>query len=263
MRQYNDYLRNDIREYHGYAGNEDGHNPSPEYSSSAMEMFYVAYSNINWDFTKSVICDGSKQLRFGEISGYQITPKSSYYSTIGTNVAVTGQLDFNPDEPIYSVGELTRNLNQNQDLLKAWSALWSRQYSFLNMSLTLIVDGVRLPTPKMIPVFLYNFNRYLAGESHNLFYFFTDRQKEVFIKYLDNAFDKYNSSTDEFYVQNYCRKVLLLEDPQLILSLLDYGKLIQSKQELCKPMFETQEDIYKFINLVTWYWAEKEVNILL
>jgi len=263
MYKSSDYLRRDIREYSGYAANEFGHNPEPEYSSSSMEMFYVEYKKVKWDFTQSIMYGMGRHERYGEINAWALTSKSPFYSSIGSDIAITGKLDFD-------FGELPQNIYKSLDtesgrkhLNEAWSMFVYRKYSRLNMSLTLMVKEVPIPMPKMIPVFLYNLNRYFAGKPHHLFYSYTDNQREKLAKYLDNAFIETISPNHDFNILDYCQKVLFIEDPQLIRALLDYGKLIELKEEQEKTVFENAEDAYKFINLVTWYWAEKEVNMLL
>ncbi|WP_338214778.1 hypothetical protein [Companilactobacillus muriivasis] len=255
MKQEYDVLQTDIRDFQSYKKSDLGFNPDPQCSILVLEFLQRRYRSFDWEFMESF--NDYKIIRYGENNAIKPTEKSRLYEILGPDVAITGSLDFD-----FNISSLYQGLPRNQKIDPSFFVLAEKKYSILNMSPTILVEGVPLPMPKMIPVFLYNLNRYFAGKYNHLFDTYNDNQEERLTEYLDNAFIGTMSPGQTSYIEDYCSKVLFIDNQELIRELLNLGEKIQLREDKRIPIIKNAEEAYKFINLVTWYWAEKEVNML-
>jgi len=231
-------------------------------SIRALEWFMINYKNVDWHFVDSFNSFPTKTVPIE--CGWAISLDTSKYTKYpAPNILVTGNIDFDFKPLSKFIDGLTRSKQLQGHLAAAWNDCVNREFSILNMSLTPIFDRTCRTKSSMIPVFLYNLNRYYEGKSNQLFKEYTAKEETNFKAYLDSAFEELTFGNKLEHVENYCSRVLFVEDPQLITALIDFGELSQTRLNHDEEILQSVDEFEKFIHLVLWYWAEKEVNIQL
>jgi len=230
-------------------------------SIRALEWFMMFYKKVDWHFIDSLNSIPTKIVPIE--CGWAVSLDTSKYTNYpAPNILVTGNIDFDFKPISEFIDGLTRSKQLQGHLAAAWNDCVRREFSILNMSLIPIFDRISQPKSSMIPVFLYNLSRYYDGKSNQLFKEYTAAEETNFKAYLDSAFEESTFGNKLDHVENYCNRVLFVEDPQLITALIDFGELSQTRLNHDEEILQSVDELEKFIHLVLWYWAEKEVNIL-
>lgn len=253
-----DYLRQDITKIKHYGLTM---NVQPESSNETREIFYYAYKNIKWDFLDSFSFLGED---VPIKSGYavKLKSKSKFAELLGSNTLFSGIKDFDFTELPQNIYDQSQSLEESRHLRDAWEEFDGRQNSYLNMSFMPVFEDIDKSKYSIMPLFLYNLNRYYVNGSEELFSSYNNLDKKIMKLYLNSAFERSNSWNQNVMIEDYCSKALFIEDPQIVCALLEYGRRIQEKIDQGKPVFDNIDDVYKLIYLATWYWSEKEVNML-
>lgn len=261
MQKNNDYLRNRIR-IPEYDVTHSGLGWSISTSLDVLEHFKISYKNIKWDFIESFI-ESSAEIIPIEGGWAAAIDTSGYDQFQVPRILLTGTRDFDLDSLSRLIDKLTRSEQLPRHLATAWSDCIYREFSSLNMSLIPIVDQASRPKSFMMPIFLYNLSRYYEGKSNQLFETYIAVEKTMLRAYLDSAFEEPTFGNKLNHLENYCSRVLFIEDPQIINALINFGELAQNRLNHSEEIIQSVDELESFIHLVLWYWAEKEVNILM
>lgn len=251
-----DFLRSDITKQSDY---DDKYNNVAS-SRTALKFFKSVYQNSTWNFIKSVDMKNDNLVEINDGVGFPLKSDSEFSNILGSNIVVTGNIDFEFKHFPEDVLDEYENFSDQKRLIEGWAWCNWRTNSYLNMSL--------IPMPKSgfsskqtLPVFLYNLNMYFGYNGEQLFGQ-SKSETNILTKYLDNAFDWGTPPNLAFHIEDYCRKALLIEDRNLIRALLNYGAISKSRIKNNEPLYQNANDVNKYIDLVSWYWSEKENSIL-
>ncbi|MFD1548319.1 hypothetical protein [Levilactobacillus fuyuanensis] len=259
MLEPNDFMRVDITKQKDFAMKEMYRCPAVENSLAATEFLWITYRNVHWEFSQNVkFFHGDVNIPTGW--AFQFEHDSRYYQLLGEDTLVTGSLDFNFGElPAVFLSQQEPSI-QTQKLIKNWHDCVSRSSSYINVSLTPTIMGGKLPRSPWLPVFLFELNQYYTENSQQFFKQYTNREREMFKLYLDNAFELSTFRGQPNRIVNYCREVLFLEDPWLLGALIDYGERFQRAKNSGHSLLDDIDEVRKLIHLARWYWAEKQAN---